>query len=233
MIDWHSHILPQVDDGSQSVKESIAMLDLLSEQGVKCVVATPHFLANEETIESFLKRRKDSYDALLKSLKSTHPRIFLGAEVKYYPGIARMDNLESLAIENTKILLLEMPMSKWTEYTVKELIEITGTRRLKLILAHIERYITLQKKEVWKTLYENGIYMQVNASFFDRVWSRRKAFGLLDSGAIHFIGSDCHNLTSRPPNLVSAYSLIDKKFGTDYVIQMNGFGEKVLGHKFK
>ena len=233
MIDWHSHILPQVDDGSQSVKESIAMLDLLSEQGVKCVVATPHFLANEETIESFLKRRKDSYDALLKSVKSTHPRIFLGAEVKYYPGIARMDNLESLAIENTKILLLEMPMSKWTEYTVKELIEITGTRRLKLILAHIERYITLQKKEVWKTLYENGIYMQVNASFFDRVWSRRKAFGLLDSGAIHFIGSDCHNLTSRPPNLVSAYSLIDKKFGTDYVIQMNGFGEKVLGHKFK
>ena len=58
MIDWHSHILPGVDDGSRNVEESISILGMLNLQGVKTVIATPHFLANDESLESFLIRRR-------------------------------------------------------------------------------------------------------------------------------------------------------------------------------
>lgn len=230
MIDWHSHILPSMDDGSRSVKESVSMLDIMSKQGVSSVVATPHFYANEESVESFLTRRTAAYEMLLPSVSPNHPRIFCGAEVKYYPGIAKLENIRSLTVENTRVLLLEMPMTRWTEYTLKELIELAGTRGLTVVLAHIERYLPMQGADVFKRLCDNGLLLQVNASFFERFFSRRKAFSLLDSGFLHFLGSDTHNLTDRAPNLGSAYELIKKKFGNDFVLQMNEFGYRVLGH---
>ncbi len=230
MIDWHSHILPGMDDGSRSVEESLAMLEMMSEQGVSCVVATPHFYANAETYDHFLSRRRSSFEALSGHLTKTHPRVLCGAEVRYYPGIAKFNDLASLAIEGTRILLLEMPMMHWTEYTVNELIELSVTRGLTVVLAHIERYLPMQSIQIFNRLRENGILMQVNASYFKRISSRRKALSLLDAGLIHFLGSDTHNLTDRNPNLGSAYKIIEKKFGNYYVVQMNEFGNRHLGH---
>ena len=231
MIDWHSHILPGVDDGSRNVDESLSMLNIMSGQGVSSVVATPHFYADEESIDSFLARRKKAYETLSPHLNNDIPRIFCGAEVRYYPGIAKLKDIKSLAIEDTRILLLEMPMSHWTEYTIKELIELAGTRGLSIVLAHIDRYLPIQRIDVFERLCENGLLMQVNASFFKSFFNRRKAFSLLDSGIIHFLGSDTHNLTDRSPNLGSAYELIEKKFGKNFVLQMDEFGYRQLGHK--
>ena len=70
--------------------------------------------------------------------------------------------------------------------------------------------------------------MQVNASFFINAFSKRKALRLLGSGRIHFIGSDAHNMTSRPPRLAAAYERIEKKFGDDYIFQMNEYGHDIL-----
>jgi protein-tyrosine phosphatase len=213
MIDWHSHLLPEMDDGSRSVEESISMLDSLKAQGVSCVIATPHFLANEESVEDFLKRRDRSYKLLAQNMQSDHPRVLCGAEVKYYPGISKMKDLDRLAIEGTRILLLEMPMKRWTEYTFKELTALSATRRLTVVMAHIERYLAFHGTDMIERLCDNGLLMQVNASFFERFGSRRKALKLLQSGMIHFIGSDCHNLTTRAPRLEPAFELIGRKAG--------------------
>lgn len=230
MIDWHSHILPRMDDGSRSVEESLAMLEMMSGQGVSVVIATPHFYANADTLERFLKRRSTSLEALTSHLTGDHPRILCGAEVLYYPGIAKFKELSTLAIEGTGLLLLEMPSENWTEYTVNELIELSSTSGLTIVLAHIERYLPMQSIKVFERLRDNGILMQVNASFFKRFSSRRKALKLLDSGLIHFLGSDTHNLTDRAPNLGTAYQIIEAKFGNYYVVQMNGYGYRQLGH---
>ena len=64
MIDWHTHILPEMDDGSRSVEESKQMLQALHEQEIDCVIATPHFLANREPVEHFLARREQAYRQL-------------------------------------------------------------------------------------------------------------------------------------------------------------------------
>ena len=92
MIDWHSHLLPKMDDGSRSVEESVSMLDLLGEQGVSIVLATPHFGADEESVDEFLERRAHAYERLAPHIKPEHPRVLCGAEVKYYPGISKMQD---------------------------------------------------------------------------------------------------------------------------------------------
>ena len=228
MIDWHSHILPQMDDGSANVTESISMIEMQMSQGVDTVIATPHFYANDESVEAFLERRHKAWDELKSQLPENAPQIRLGAEVKYYQGISRLEKLRDLRIEGTRLLLLEMPMMAWTEYTIRELVEMSGKSDIKVILAHIERYLRLQKQSVWERLYESGILMQINASFLTGCISGRKAVSLLRKGDVHFIGSDCHNMTSRAPQIGKAFEILEKKLGCEYISQMNEYGSTVL-----
>lgn len=231
MIDWHNHILPGVDDGSRDLAESIEMIKMQMAQAVTTVIATPHFYANDETVEAFLERRNAAFGELKLKLPENAPEILLGAEVKYYQGISRMENLKALRIQNSKLLLLEMPMTVWTEYMVRELIELAGKSSFQIVLAHVERYLKQQKASTWDRIYESGILTQVSASFFSGLFSKRKAISLLREGKINFIGSDCHNTTSRPPALRSAFDMIQKKLGNTYIDQMHEFGLTVLTNK--
>ena len=228
MIDWHTHILPGMDDGSHDVAESISMINMQVSQGVHTVIATPHFYANDETVDSFLGRRKKALELLRAELPEGPPEIRLAAEVRYYQGISRMADLKALRIEGSKLLLLEMPMTGWTEYMVRELIELSGKSSIRIVLAHIERYLSLQKQAVWERIYDSGILMQVNASFFTTLDSKRKAISLLRKGKIHFVGSDCHNMTSRSPQIGKAFEIIQKKLGDNYLSQMNEYGYSML-----
>lgn len=228
MIDWHSHVLPKVDDGSKNVEESLAMLDMLKSQGIDTVAATSHFYANDESVSSFLERRQKAYEELCKSITEKSPEILLGAEVYYYSGISRMNDLKLLRLQDSKVLLLEMPMSKWSDYTVRELIEISSSRDFKLVIAHLDRYMHFQSDKVIEKLLGNGILVQVNASFFNDFLKKRKALNLLSNGYIHFVGSDCHNTKTRPPRIGGAYDAIRKKFGEQFLSGMDSFGRSVL-----
>lgn len=229
MIDWHSHVLPQMDDGSKSLEESLTLLNMLAKQGVSTVIATPHFYANDESLKSFLERRQQCYEKLCAALPSDAPKIRLGAEVSYYSGISRMEGLSELCIEGTGLLLLEMPFAKWTEHTVREVRELAAQGAVTVILAHIERYIDMQDPNVFSELREYGVIMQVNSSFFNRGSTKRQALKLLANGGIQLIGSDTHSVKSRPPTLDSAYYIIEKKFGKEFIYEINGYGHFLLG----
>lgn len=231
VIDWHSHILPGMDDGSRDTKESISLIDMQASQGISAVIATPHFYANDESVESFLNRRERAYGHLKAELSGNAPEIRLGAEVRYYQGISRLAELKDLRIEGSRLLLLEMPMSTWTEYMIRELVELSGKSSIRIVLAHVERYLKLQKHAVWERLAERGVLMQANASFFTSLPSRRRAMALLRDGNIQFIGSDCHNTTSRPPKIGKALEVIEKKFGRDYIRKINEYGYSQLAKK--
>ena len=228
MIDWHSHVLPQMDDGSRSLEESIELLKMLSAQGVDTVIATPHFYADDESVEDFLKRRSKSYGNLCAFLSENSISVRLGAEVSYYSGISRLEGLSELCVEGSSILLLEMPFARWTEHTVKEVISIAMHGNVTVMLAHVERYMDMQEKDVFDKLREYGVIMQVNSSFFSRGSSKRRALKLLAKGGIQVIGSDTHNITSRPPTLDSAYKVIEKKLGKEFVREIDGYGRFLL-----
>ncbi len=228
MIDFHSHILPGIDDGSKSIEESLKLLEMLSAQGVTVSVATPHFSADSETPDEFLQRRGDACQRLIAALPAESPRILCGAEVAYYNGISRMPDLNKLCIEGSKLLLLEMTMSKWTEYTVRELLEMAHRTDIKLAIAHVDRYMNYQSGNTISKLYDSGILMQFNASFFNGFFTKRRAITMLEYGNVHMIGSDCHNLTSRAPRIGDTFDTIKSKLGSDFLSQFNKFGCSLL-----
>lgn len=230
MIDIHSHILPGIDDGSKNLRMSMGLIDMLIDQGIDTVAATPHFYADRVSVEKFLSRRQRAYESLAEALEKEPKalRILLGAEVAYYSGISSLEGLDSLCIGDSGTLLLEMPLSAWSEYMISEVLNISCSG-ITVVIAHIERSLPRQKKEnIWR-LIENGVVIQSNASFFNSVVTRGKAMRLLRSGFIHLLGSDCHNLTDRPPAIGSAYEHIEKKLGRSYVERISETGNALLG----
>lgn len=216
MIDFHSHILPGVDDGSQHVQDSLEMLRRLHAQGVDTVALTPHFYADRNSAEQFLMRRQAAYDRLCRALPNDAPKLLLGAEVQYYPGISHLGQLTQLCMAETNVLLLEMPFSHWREYEVREVCEMAASGEVTVLLAHIERYLAFQKSTVWERLLECGVLMQSNAELFLTPVLRRRALQMLRQDRIHVLGTDTHNLTTRAPHMDAAMAYIAKHLGKEY-----------------
>ena len=80
-----------------------------------------------------------------------------------------------------------------------------------VLMAHVERYLPYQRKTVWDGLFQEGILMQANAEFFMERKTRRKALLMLKNGRIHLLGSDCHNVTDRAPQLGLAAERIGRE----------------------
>lgn len=228
MIDFHCHCLPNMDDGSSSVDESLKMLEKLSEQDVELVVATPHFIANNESVEDFLNRRQKSYETLRENLHDGLPKIRLGAEVEFYEGISNLVGLSKLCIEGTNILLIEMTNVKWTQYVINELYRLVSMGNIRIMIAHIERCLFMQDPDVIDYLLRNDVIMQSNASYFIRVLTKRKACRYLSDNIIHVLGSDSHNMTSRPPRINEALNVIEKKLGLKAIEYLNDISKDII-----
>ena len=201
MLDIHTHILPGMDDGSKSVEESLMMLREQARQGVDTVVCTPHFYAEQNDPAQFIARREAAWNQLKPELTPELPAIRLGAEVQYFTGISRVESVSRLRIQGTNLLLLEMPFSKWTDWAVEEAMELNSREDMQVILAHIERYLQWQPKDIVERMVDAGFLIQCNVEFFKHWRTKHKALRMLRDGQIHLIASDCHNMSSRKPNL--------------------------------
>ena len=228
MIDFHSHILPGIDDGSKDTATSLLMLNAMKKQGADTVCATSHFYATQRSVDRFLFRRQEAWEKLRDLLPQDAPRILLGAEVLYYPGIANMEALPSLCLEGTRLLLLEMPFEPWTGYMTREVSDLARRGDVQLLMAHIERYFFYQPISVWDEFLDLGILMQSNAEFFLPFKTRRKAMRLLEDDYIHLLGSDAHNMSSRAPNLDKARARIAKSLGEETLEYIDTLGRQLL-----
>lgn len=231
-IDFHTHVLPEIDDGSSSLEESIGLLQREAEQGITRVVATPHFYANHDSPEAFLEKRafaKERLDAELKNYPGL-PKISLGAEVYFFHGISDSDALSELTIDNKRFILIEMPEPPWTESMYSELQTIYSQRGITPIMAHMDRYIApFRTNEIPERFYDLPVLVQANASFFLRGGlTSRLAFRLLKEDKIQLLGSDCHNLSSRPPRIGEAIEVIRKKLGEDAITRISEYGKTVF-----
>jgi len=211
-IDFHSHILPGMDDGARNVEESLRLLKDSVRQHVSEICATPHFYADEEDPGAFLTRRERAYTELVDASERAGvciPKIHLGAEVLYFPGMSQASQLRQLVIRGSSMLLVEPPMAPWTDYMLDE-IEQTG-KELECIpvIAHVDRYVKLMNdKSLFRRVLSRRLLIQVNAGAFLREDTKEDALKQLASGNIHFIGSDCHNAQYRPQNIGSAVDKI-------------------------
>lgn len=214
--DFHSHILPKVDDGSSCVEESIEMLRLEAKHGVKRVVATPHFYANHDAVGNFLERREAAAKLLRMEMAwcTDMPQVVLGAEVHFFRGISESDILRDMVIEGTNCVLIEMPHAHWSDSMYQELVDISEKRGMTPILAHVDRYISpTNTHRILKRLEQMPVLVQANGSFFLRKSTSAMAIKMLEKKQIHLLGSDCHNMHTRQPNLYEATQVIRGKLG--------------------
>ena len=211
MIDFHSHVLPGVDDGAENADEALAMLRESRRQGVEIVCATPHFYADEEDPRSFLQRRSKAWGDLRRAMEpdGIWPELRLGAEVLYFPGMSVSEELRSLCLEGTPLLLIEPPMAPWTETMLEEIEECGANLRCVPVIAHVDRYMRmLEDDTLLDRALRRRVLVQFNASAFLRGGFREKALARLRAGQIHFLGSDCHDMSQRRPNLGDAAEAI-------------------------
>ena len=231
IVDFHSHILPGIDDGSQTVEESAEMLQVMEQQGVECVIATPHFYPNRTSLQRFLEKRNQAYEKMISAGLPGKVSIKLGAEVAYFDGIGRAEQLDCLCIEGTKLLLLEMPLRNWT---VREIAEIRNVidNGIIPILAHVERYYPVQRnKSVFREIAELPVYFQISPKAFTAFRTRRITAKIIACNPMILLGSDCHNLQERAPDLPVGREALQKKYGEDLLRDMDALGEKLLSAK--
>lgn len=231
IVDFHSHILPEIDDGSASVEESIAMLQMETAHGIRKIIATPHFYPRYDAPENFLARRNEA-EARLRNAMAEYddiPEIISGAEVYFFHGISDCDALQELTIGEKRYILIEMPPPPWSHSMYSELEEIRARWDIVPIIAHVDRYLSLfSTYGIPQRLEELPVLVQANAGFFLRTASRARALRMLAHDQIQLLGSDCHNMTSRPPNLDKALQVICRHSMADALQRVTRYQEQVL-----
>ena len=230
LTDIHCHILPGIDDGAKDPDMSGALLLSEKQQGVSKILFTPHYYANEISVDGFIRRREDALERMQKVLERLEIETALGAEVRMQEELIGMD-MRPLRMGDTPYLLLEFPFLSgtyplWGEMIVEQLLD-QGIRPL---FAHIDRYdYFMNDTEKLDHFREMGCIFQINA---DSVISRRRSpavFELMKGGYVHVLGSDAHSPEKRPVHLKSALERVEAKLGSGMAAFLSENADAVFG----
>ena len=195
IIDFHSHILPCVDHGSDGLDTSESQVTLMNNAGVDTVVLTPHFYPNLNKVSTFTSEVTAAAEALASRCKE-RPRFCLGAEVLYCDGIEEMEDIDKLCIKGTNILMIELPVTdEWSRSMIYSLKRLSA--RHTVVLAHIDRYVGIHDRSLMSLLSEDNIIAQINSSSLFHGKMRRELKAYIESGHIYAIGSDLHGNDKR------------------------------------
>ena len=237
MIDIHSHIIFDVDDGPKTLEDSRRMLEESYRQGVRTIISTSHrrkgmFETPEEKIAANFKQVQDLAKQVADDLT-----VLYGAEIYYTSDILRkLEEGTFPSLGGTKYVLIEFSMN--TPY--KDIHSALGNViRLGMtpVVAHIERYHCLENDEDRVSeLINMGCYMQVNSSnvlkpklFGDRYkFMKKRVQFFLERDLVHFVASDMHNLDDRPPYMQKAYQIVAKKYGAERAEELFKTNQEIL-----
>lgn len=229
VFDFHSHILPEMDDGSDNVETTVKLLRMLSEQGVTRVCATSHYYRKCGQIEDYLSCRAAACRKLEAAWNSSFPQLLLGAEVAFFSEMSEESELSSLCFERTRTLLLEMPFTEWTPIVVEEVMHLALDCDFHIVLAHPERYLYARENvRHLEQFAQAGIGFQVNADALLRWNTRKIGLQLLQMTRFPALGSDSHNLANRAPHIGKARAYITKKLGESFLCELDSSMNELL-----
>lgn len=217
LVDLHTHIAPGVDDGAQTLDESLAMARAAVADGVRTVVATPHIPFSRMTREEFGRRLEDLRRFLAN--QQANLEVHLGAEVSLEPDMLQWLT-EGLAwpIGATRYVLVELPFFAFPPYT-EDVIFRLQVAGYKPILAHPERNASLAARpERLQPLVERGVLVQITTTSIlggFGAQARAAALTFLDRGWVHVLASDAHSANHRPPALTEAARVAERIVGAD------------------
>ena len=216
-VDIHCHCLPEVDDGAESFQESREMLRMAYQDGIREIIATPHFhyrrgCATAGEIREKVQKLQESIQEELLEMK-----LYAGNELYYGSALSeQIENGQICRMAASDYVLIEFsPAVEFTEMQNAFFhLQMLGVLP---ILAHVERYACLVKKPEYAVrLSDMGIYFQANAAGILGQYGRKEKkllHKLLKESRIHFVATDAHNTTSRSPVLSECAAYLEKKYG--------------------
>ena len=218
LLDTHSHVLPDVDDGAKTVEETVALLEKLKEQGVTDVIATPHMRPTAPNGEEYYQKIHKVFDQTVRLAEEKGlPRLHLGYEVAYFYGMANFEGIGRYTMAGTDKILLELPFEKIQDRMVEDILEMSYRNRLLPIFAHLERYLHFDSSERILQLVNDGDALaQITATAADNRAEWRAVKRLITARAISFVGSDTHSTDRRPPQLDLLFAKTEKTFGKGF-----------------
>lgn len=226
LVETHCHILPGIDDGAQDVETSLKMIARLHEQGAEKIILTPHYYSDSISLDDFLRLRDKAFNELLRALPPGSPTLIPGAEVYISDYLFNNSSLDELKVGGSNYILIEHAFSSdFSQRSYDRLLNLYCDYGARPILAHIERYRALMEDvDRLEDYIEMGCLTQVNISSFSDYprGVRKKLLKLLETGHIHFIGSDAHNLSTRPPEYEAGVKEIIKKCGQEAIDALVG-----------
>lgn len=222
--DIHCHIIPAVDDGAQDLEETRKLLRMEYEQGVRYIIATPHF--RNQMFETPIQTIRNQFALVQQCVQElnkeydTNLRVYLGCE--FHVNLQMTGMLEERTVSTmaeSGYVLVEFPHDAEDSYIQERLHSLTAAG-YKPIIAHIERCEALRSDfTLIRELTDMGAYMQVNADsvigkcgFLTGRFCRR----LMKSDLLHFIASDCHDSNIRICRLKEAFDMVSRKMGQEY-----------------
>ncbi len=217
MTDFHTHILPDFDDGALSPAVSLEMLSLLKATGFNNVVLSSHYYSNACSVEDFTEARRKAFDTLLRAVDNKDvPKLHLGAEVYLTSLLFNNEDLMPLTVDGKGVMLTELPYDKKLSSATAENIEkLVFNCNITPVLAHIERYPYLLDAGLLAELFDMGCRAQVNIeSFCGR--HKRKLKKLAGKGFVFTLGTDAHNVEGII-DIENALSAAEKLVGSDYL----------------
>ncbi|CAM5390352.1 Tyrosine-protein phosphatase YwqE [Streptomyces afghaniensis] len=221
MIDIHSHILPGIDDGAQTIEDSINMAKEAVNEGITTIIATPHHKNNQYiNKKSSILEKVNDLNAVLKQ-ENIPLNILPGQEVRIYGEVIEdYYKEEILTLNHTKYLFIEFPSSSVPRYAERLLYDLQ-TEGIIPIIVHPERNKELQiKPDLLYQFVKNGALTQVTASSVAGYFGKNvKKFSeqLIEHNLTHFIASDAHNIHNRSFKVREALDMIEENFGLDYI----------------
>ena len=223
IFDIHCHILPGVDDGARSEDSTKRMLKIAAKEGTGAIVATPHFTCGMR--EGNKQDIVQKYKMVSEWWREYSPKkqFFLGNELFYSEGIVEaLRQGDALTMNGTKYVLVEFPT--YIDFrSLKKGVQTLLYAGYYPIIAHIERYECMGKKENVQELIDIGAYMQVNASavlgkhgFLKKLYVMK----LLRQSLVHFVATDAHGASRRAPEMRECAIYLKKKLGGEMARQI-------------
>ncbi|GEN81812.1 capsular polysaccharide biosynthesis protein Cap8C [Sporosarcina luteola] len=232
MIDIHTHLLFGVDDGPQTMEETLKMIEKAHSEGITDLICTSHAYHPQYNVEKpeVLKQTTSLTTALVKA----------GHDIKLHPGqeirltediIDKFDRNELLTLANSQYLLLELPSQTVPAYTVN-IIHALLERETIPIIAHPERNRAIaEKPQRLEKLIRHGATAQITAGSLSGHFGKniqRLSLRLIESNLIHTYGSDVHNLKTRPFHFGKGLDFLEKKRLYDIADLLLANNERIL-----
>ncbi len=235
MIDFHTHVLADFDDGPKDAAESRKIVEELKRQGVTTILSTSHFYPYEESPESFLSRRDAGFAQLLENCADiVGIELVKGAEVYCSHILDFMIDPGSLCIDKTQTILIELPnKGSFSESVIRITRNLSVKHGLTPVIAHVERYpevSSFSAKKINK-LKSAGCRIQVNCDSLLGGKYYNLVHKLIGKGLVDVIGSDCHDMSRRPPRMKQACEAIAREFGHGELDKMLSNAEELVRGK--